>query len=113
MTDYFVIVIDANTFYLATSLANALAGTRIDITGAGSGTQTITPQSLAGATVKLQGSLDNGTTWYDVPNESRVITATSTQVWEIESILFPDYRLYPTVTAGTITVAATGMGRRN
>lgn len=38
VTDYFAIVIDANTLKLASSSANALAGTAIDITSAGSGT---------------------------------------------------------------------------
>lgn len=44
-TDYYVIKIDANTFYLATSLANALAGTFLSITTDGTGTQTLTPQA--------------------------------------------------------------------
>lgn len=43
-TDYWVINIDSDSFRLATSLANALAGTDIDITGAGTGTMTVTPQ---------------------------------------------------------------------
>lgn len=42
-TDYYVIYVSANTFKLATSLANALAGTYIDITSAGTGTHTATP----------------------------------------------------------------------
>ncbi len=37
-TDYWAINVDANTFYLATSQANALLGTRIDITTTGTGT---------------------------------------------------------------------------
>jgi hypothetical protein len=45
-TTYFAIVIDANTFKLATSLANALAGTAIDITTNGTGTQTFLPIAL-------------------------------------------------------------------
>lgn len=44
-TDYYVIKIDANTFYLATTLANALAGTFLLITTDGTGTQTLTPQA--------------------------------------------------------------------
>ena len=39
-TDYWVIKVDADNFYVATSLANAYAGTRIDITTNGTGTQT-------------------------------------------------------------------------
>lgn len=41
LTDYYIIKIDANTFYLATSLANALAGTHLSITTNGTGTQTL------------------------------------------------------------------------
>lgn len=50
-TNYWVIVVDANTFSLASSLANARLGTAITISGAGSGTQTITPQAFAGTFV--------------------------------------------------------------
>ena len=35
-TNYWIIVVDANTLKLATSFANALAGTALDITSAGS-----------------------------------------------------------------------------
>lgn len=44
-TTYYVIRVDANTIKVASSLANALLGTPIDITVAGSGTSTITPAS--------------------------------------------------------------------
>jgi hypothetical protein len=40
-TDYWVIVVDVNTIKLATSLANALAGTNLLISTDGTGTQTI------------------------------------------------------------------------
>ncbi len=41
VTDYWFIKIDADTFYLATSRANALAGTHLAITTNGTGTQTM------------------------------------------------------------------------
>lgn len=41
-TDYYVIRISDTTFKLATSYANAIAGTAIDITSTGTGTHTIT-----------------------------------------------------------------------
>jgi hypothetical protein len=41
-TDYYVIRIDDSTFKLATTYANAIAGTQIDITTTGTGTHTIT-----------------------------------------------------------------------
>lgn len=40
-TDYYVIVVDANTIKLATTRDNALIGTAVDITDSGSGTHTI------------------------------------------------------------------------
>lgn len=41
-TDYYVIKVSDTTFSLATSYANAVAGTEIDITSAGTGTHTVT-----------------------------------------------------------------------
>ena len=47
-TDYYVIRIDNDTFYLATTRANAYAGTRIDILDAGTGVHTLA--DVAGTT---------------------------------------------------------------
>jgi hypothetical protein len=44
-TDYYVVVVNNTTVKLATSRANALAGTVIDITDAGTGTHTLTQQA--------------------------------------------------------------------
>jgi len=54
-TDYYVIRLTDSTFYLATSYANAIAGTRIDLTTTGTGTHTITwllPRYTNGAGVQ-------------------------------------------------------------
>ena len=54
-TDYYVIKVTDATFKLATSYANAIAGTQINITDAGTGTQTITwllPRYTNGAGVQ-------------------------------------------------------------
>ncbi len=40
-TDYYIIYVSATTYKLATSFANAIAGTAIDLTTTGTGTQTI------------------------------------------------------------------------
>ena len=48
-TDYFVIRVDAVSIKLASSLANAVAGTAIDITAQGSGTHTLTHSLTARA----------------------------------------------------------------
>jgi hypothetical protein len=54
-TDYYVIKVSDTTFKLATSYANAVAGTQIDITDAGTGTHTVTwllPRYTNGAGVQ-------------------------------------------------------------
>jgi hypothetical protein len=62
-TNYFVVPVTGSSFHVATSLANAQAGTAITITGAGVATNTVTPTALAGTSlVQLQSSNDN-TTW--------------------------------------------------
>ncbi len=73
-TDYYVIRIDANTFYFATTLVNALANTRVDITDTGTGAHTVTPTALAGASVKLQGcnedEITSASVFFDIPIEA-------------------------------------------
>lgn len=57
-TTYYVIYLTANTFQLASTAANALAGTPIVPTGAGTGTNTVVVTALAGGSVQLQKSND-------------------------------------------------------
>jgi len=47
-TDYYIIKIAANTFKLASGLVDANAGTPINLTSDGTGTNTVTPQAVAG-----------------------------------------------------------------
>lgn len=105
-TDYFVIVVTANTFKLASSLSNANAGTAIDITTSGTAAATITftCTALAGATVKLQGTLD-GTTWADIANSSTSITGTTTILWNVDAPYYSSVRVVHAMTAGMLTVA--------
>jgi len=51
LTDYFVIVVNANTIKLATSYDNAVAGTAVDLsdTGSGGATHTFTQIALGGS----------------------------------------------------------------
>lgn len=107
LTDYYVIVLTANTFKLASSLSNALAGTPVvDITTTGTGVQTFTPTAIAGASVKLQGSNDStNTVWVDLSSSTN-ITATANITWAGAS----DYlylRAAYTMTAGQISAVTT------
>lgn len=99
-TDYFIIAVDANTIKFASSLANALAGTAIDITDQGSSgaTNTFTPTAIAGANVKLQKSND-GTNWSDEGSATN-ITATGLVYLEKINPTALYMRLAFTLTAG-------------
>lgn len=63
LTDYYVIALTDDTFSLATSLADAVAGTAVDFTDAGVGNHTVTQQTDV-ATYKVQVSPD-GSEWFD------------------------------------------------
>lgn len=111
-TDYFVIVVDADTFKLATSLVNAQAGTAVNITAAaGGGTHTFTSTALAGASAKLQASnnydsrLATGD-WIDVASSSTSITATGEVMWNVTDAAYKWVRTVVTLTAGQLDVDA-------
>lgn len=101
--DYYVIVVDANTIKLATSLANAQAGTAINITdyGTDGATHTLTAEALAGATIKLQASNDN-TNWVDVGSATNV-TTTGNIMLEDNGVGYGWARVYFTITKGQVT----------
>jgi hypothetical protein len=110
--NYYVIKVDANTIKLASSVANAIAGTAVDITAAaGGGTHTLTPAALSG-TVKLQASNDiaaNGTptNWADIPNKS---SSFSSGAYVLLGDIDPGYkwlRVVHTLAAGQINSVVT------
>lgn len=104
-TDYFVIYVDANTIKLATTLSDAQAGTAIVITTAGTGTQTITPTALAGASFKLQASVDN-VTYFDL-GISNSVTVSANFLYEKVDPMYNWLRCVYTLTAGQISVIQT------
>lgn len=110
-TDYFVIVVDANTIQFASSLANAVLGTAVDITGYGIGTQTFTPTTSSGGVIKAQASCD-GVYFTDInptnfPNCSpatvTVSTTTGGACWDLGKPSFRYVNILFTPSAGTIT----------
>lgn len=105
-TDYFVIVIDENTIQLATSLANALAGTAIDLVDAGSdgAVNTLTAVSLAGATFLCRKSND-GVTWIDVASATS-IAADGTVMVSDTAIAYRYLKIVKTLTAGVVDMQA-------
>ena len=103
-TDYYVVPITATTYKVATSLANALAGTVVAYTNTGTGNQTATPVAIAGASIVLQGSSDNEQTWVTVPNSTQAITADGSWTFELDYIRYAAFRTYVTMTAGQLQI---------
>lgn len=100
-TDYYVIRVDASTIKLSTSAANAIAGTEVDITSAaGGGTHTLTPAALAGASYKLQYSLD-GITYID-SGVTNNVTVTASFLHEKVDPMFNYVQLVWAMSAGQI-----------
>lgn len=110
-TDYYVIRATADTFQIATSAANASAGTAVNFTTVGVGNQTFTPAALAGAVVKLQATNDDANdsritpTWTDLA-APQTITTSGSYMWDIPDSFYSFVRLTTTMTAGELTMAA-------
>lgn len=102
-TNYYIIVVDANTVKFASSYANALAGTAIAITG-GSGNSTFTPTALAGATVVGQWSNDNSV-WINDGSPTTISAAANFGVKVAGPVPYSYYKLTYAITAGSLTVA--------
>lgn len=105
-TNYWVIKVDADTLKLASSLANASAGTAVDITSAaGGGTHTLTPAASTGNVAKLQESCD-GTNWTDVGSYTVTIATTSgAVVWPVGAVHSQYLRVLYTPSAGQVSLA--------
>lgn len=103
-TDYFVIVVDANTIKLASSLSNANAGTAVDITDAGTGTHTFTATSIAGASVKLQASLDE-VAWIDISGATTGAISATANFLVLEKVdpMYKYVRAVQAMTAGQMS----------
>ncbi len=102
ITNYYVIVADADTIKLATSAVNALAGTAVDITAAaGGGTHTLTPAALSGASLKWQWSPD-GTNWFDVANQSQNITTDGVLAFAFDMPAYTNLKAVLAITAGQV-----------
>lgn len=86
-TDYFAIRVDADNVKLATSNANAIAGTAINLTGAGSGTNTLEyglpyciPTIVAAPLGQIRSADDNGT-WAALAALYAYFTGGSQSIW--------------------------------
>jgi hypothetical protein len=102
-TDYYVIVVNANTIKLASSLANALLGTGINLTnqGTNAATHTFTATALATASVKVECS-NSGDNWFDMIAATN-ITATGNVYKEKVDPTCKFARVYFAIASGRIS----------
>lgn len=106
-TNYWVIKVDASTIKLASSLANAEAGTAVNITAAaGGGTHTLTAATSSGNVCKLQSSNDNSN-WTDVSGKTVTIaTSSGTAQWDIDRPAYRYLKILYTPSAGQVALEA-------
>jgi hypothetical protein len=77
LTDYFVIRVDANTFRLATSRANAFANTYVLIADDGTGVHTITPNAATSPALPFTVTGDAPGEWFSLEMLDRSILSAS------------------------------------
>ncbi len=102
LTDYFVIVIDTDYFALATTLVNAVAGTKIAITDVGLVSTTLTPVAFAGASVTFQKSNDQ-TNWVDI-QAATSIAADGSVLLQQADVSYRYFKAVKALTAGQYTL---------
>lgn len=103
-TDYWIIVVDEDTIQVATSLANAVAGTEVDITAAGTTNDAeFTPATLS-QVVKLQCSND-GTNFSDISGKTVTVTSAGNTVWDLGIVYYKVIRIVVTPTAGALNLS--------
>lgn len=105
-TDYFVIVIDANTIQLAETLVLALAGTPIELADQGSSAavNTATGVALAGASVTFRKSND-AINWIDV-QAATAITVDGSVMIEQPNVSYRYFKAVKALTAGVVDLKA-------
>lgn len=83
-TDYWLIKVDDDIVKVASSAANALAGTAIDITSIGAGTQTFNVDTDLEADIKLQKSnspRDEDPVWIDIAGSTQAVDGAGVFGW--------------------------------
>jgi hypothetical protein len=103
LTDYYIIKVDSDYFSVATSLANALAGTALSITGVGVTSTTFTAVALS-ASFTFQKSND-GVNWIDIQTAT-TITVDGSVMLEQPNVAYRYFRALKTLTAGNVALSA-------
>ncbi len=107
-TDYYLIVLDANTIQFASSQANALAGTEIDLTGYGAGVHTVVPTATIAGTIKLQKNNEPASLppiWFDIGSSSQAISGATVLNWAYADVGYRSVRAVVALTSGTVVAS--------
>ncbi len=114
-TDYYVIVVDADTIKLATTLNNALAGTAIDITDKGSNNAvgTLTADALTGASLTFQGTNDPTLTTWNTLQTATTITVDGSVLYQQAVCTFRYFKAVKGLTSGVVDLKALFLGIGN
>lgn len=102
LTNYYLIVVDDDIFKFASSADNASAGTAINLTGLGVGSQTVTPATLD-VVVKAMASND-GFLFVDIPGVTASLTGSGNFLLSDIDTLYEHFKIVFQVNAGEITV---------
>jgi NAD-dependent DNA ligase len=93
-----------STISLASSLANAVLGTKVSITGAGTTADAaLTPAALAGVVVKAQMSND-GTNYTDISGDTVTISAAGSILWDLGAVTYRYLRILETPSTGALNL---------
>jgi microcystin-dependent protein len=108
-TDYYLVRDSATTIKLATTLANAIAGTVIDITSQGTGTHTLTHTLTARTLGEKLGEETHGLVIAEIPSHTHTYESTGARIGQYVASDNPGPTTYPTGT----TDATGGSGTHN
>jgi hypothetical protein len=108
LTNYYIIKIDADVFKVATSYALAVAGTAVNITGAGVGDQTFTPTAKSGS-VQVQVTNVSDPASGDWVSKGAAVSlsggaATSAVEYDRKELAYSKLRVAYTHTAGQFSL---------
>lgn len=107
-TNYWAIVVDADTIKVATSYALAVAGTAVDITTQGTSVDAdFIPSALGTSTVEVKVSFDGVNYLAFATPKTISVTATAKQWLDLGTVNYPFVDVVFTApTAGALTIAA-------
>ncbi len=98
---YYIIARTVDTVQFATSLANAIAGTPVDITAKdGTGNHSFKPTALSGLGVHLEASID-GSNWF--PMASSTLTSVGATLMSYTGVSYNYVRANCTMASGQVT----------